>query len=149
MTWRVDNNTALHTIRNKGSTKSWPLSVLSCSILTRCLERNLVLEPVRVSSEENLVASLFKSVANWSLSDSAATKMFTRWGRPDVDLMASDRSRKAPIFFSWTRADQETWGIDSLTQDVLWNQFELPYCFPPIPLLQQVLDKARDRKWTE
>ena len=74
LTWRVDNNAALHAIRNEGSTKSWPLSVLSCSILTRCLERNLVLEPVRVSSEENLVASLFKSVANWSLSDSAATK---------------------------------------------------------------------------
>ena len=49
--WRVDNNAALHAIRNEGSTKSWPLSVLSCSILTRCLERNLVLAPVRGSSE--------------------------------------------------------------------------------------------------
>ena len=87
--------------------------------------------------------SRFKRVANWSLSDPAATKMFTRWGRPDVHLMASDMSRKAPVFFSWTRADQEAWGLDSLAQDVHWNQFELPYCFPPFPLLQQVLDKCK------
>ena len=47
------------------------------------------------------------------------------------------------MFYSWSRADQEAWGIDSLAQDVNWAQFTLPYCFPPFPLLQQVLDKCR------
>ena len=39
--------------------------------------------------------------------------------------------------------DVEAWGLDSLAQDVDWSQFSLPYCFPPFPLLQQVLAKCR------
>ena len=52
ITWRVDNNSALAAIRNQGSTQSWPLCSLSCSIWERCLARNILLDPVRVSSEE-------------------------------------------------------------------------------------------------
>ena len=32
VTWRVDNNAALHAIKNQGSTKAWPLSCLSVNI---------------------------------------------------------------------------------------------------------------------
>ena len=58
---------------------------------------------MRISSQENIVAdagSRFRPVADWSLSDSAASKIFALWGMPDVDLMASDRSRKVPVFYS-------------------------------------------------
>ena len=110
ITWRVDNNSALAAIRNQGSTQSWPLCSLSCSIWERCLARNILLDPVRVSSEENLVAdaaSRFRHVADWSLDTTVARKVFARWGVPDVDLMASNMSRKCPLFFSWSRADTE------------------------------------------
>ena len=65
------------------------------------------------------------------------------WGTPDVDLMATDKSRKVPLFYSWNRSDREAWGIDSLASDVNWTHFQLPYCFPPFPLIQQVLDKCK------
>ena len=146
VTWRCDNNCAMAAIRNEGSTRSWPMSLLSCSILHLSHQRGIHWAPVRVTSEENIVAdaaSRFLQVPDWSLSDSAVRKVFNRWGTPDVDLMASDRSRKVPVFFSWSRLDIEAWGLDSLAQDVNWAQFSLPYCFPPFPLLQQVLEKCK------
>ena len=42
ITWRCDNNSALAAIRKEGSTRSWEMSVLSCSILTLSHERHFV-----------------------------------------------------------------------------------------------------------
>ena len=149
VTWRVDNNSALASIRNQGSVKSWPLCVVSVNILKRADARNIIIEPIRISSTENIIAdsgSRFKVVQDWSLADSLARKLFNVFGTPDVDLMASDQSRKCPIFYSWTVEDQEAWGTDSLAKDVNWAHWSLPYCFPPFPLLPQVLQKVRELK---
>ena len=149
LTWRCDSNTALATLRKEGSTRSWALSVLSCDILRESLERGISWDPIRITSQENIVAdaaSRFSEVPNWSLSESVTRKIFTKWGTPDVDLMASDASRKLPVFFSWSRQDVEAWGIDSLAQDINWASFSLPYSFSPFPLLQQVLDKCKQQQ---
>ena len=60
--------------------------------------------------------------------------------------MATVLSRKAPMYFAWNQEDPESWGQDSLARDVAWNIFQLPYCFPPFPLIGQVLAKVRDQK---
>ena len=122
------------------------MSVLSCSILRTSHSRGILWDPVRVSSEENLLAdaaSRFKQVPDWSLSQAATERVISLWGTPDINLMASDRSRKCPVFYSWSRRDKEAWGIDSLVHNVDWASFQLPYCFPPFPLLQQVLEKCK------
>ena len=149
VTWRVDNNSALQAIKNQGSRKSWPLSILSVNILKKANSRNIIIDPVRVTSEENILAdaaSRKKQVQDWSLSEVLAQKMFARWGMPDVDLMATVMSRKAPMYYSWSRNDPEAWGQDSLARDMDWTKFSLPYCFPPFPLLGQVLSKIREQK---
>ena len=146
VTWRVDNNAALHSIKNQGSTKAWPLSCLSVNILRKALSRNITIDPVRISSEENILADCASrniKVPDWSFSDKLVQKMFRKFGVPDVDLMATVLSRKAPLYYAWSRSDPEAWGQDSLAKDVNWKQFNLPYCFPPFPLLGQVLSKAR------
>ena len=110
--------------------------------------RNIIIDPVRVSSEENILAdaaSRRQQVQDWSLSQDLCQKMFDRWGLPGVDLMATVMSRKVPMYFAWSRTDPEAWGLDSLARDVNWTQFNLPYCFPPFPLLGQVLSKVRDQ----
>lgn len=149
VTWRVDNNSALAAIRNQGSTKSWPMCLLSISILNKALTRNIQISPIRVSSEENIIAdagSRFKQVQDWSLNQSIVSKIFHRYGVPDVDLMATQMSRKVPLYYAWNRQDPEAWGIDSLAQDVDWAAFALPYLFPPFPLLGQVLRKVVDQR---
>ena len=110
ITWRCDNNSALAAIKNEGSTHSWPLNSLSGNILERCLNRNILLDPVRISSEENIIAdaaSRQKMVPDWSLDPNITAKVFARYGVADVDLMATDLSRKCPLFFSWSRKDVE------------------------------------------
>ena len=144
LTWRVDNQSALFAIKNEGSTRSWDLSWLAVSILKKSQELGVVINPIRVSSEENLLAdsaSRHKKVPDWSLNQATADKMFSLWGRPDVDLMASDISRKAPFFYSWSRNDKEALALDALAPDLDWTKWTRPYCFPPFPLIEAVLKK--------
>jgi hypothetical protein len=91
-------------------------------------------------------ASRAKAVPDWSLDTKVTDKIFRLWGRPDVDLMASDLSRKLPLFYSWSRKDIEAFGLDSLAEDVPWGQFDLPYVFPPFPLIDRVLEKMRTER---
>ena len=149
VTWRVDNNAALQAIKNQGSSKSWPISCLSVIILKKASLKGILIQPVRVSSEENILAdcaSRNQNVPDWSISEKLVSKMFSHFGIPDVDLMATVLSRKAPMYFAWNKFDPKSWGQDSLAKDVNWNIFQLPYCFPPFPLLGQVLARVREQK---
>ena len=56
LTWRCDSNSALGALKNEGSTKSWPLYVLSCDILRMSQARGISWDPIRISSQENLIA---------------------------------------------------------------------------------------------
>ena len=147
--WRVDNNAAMQAIRNEGSTHSFELSWLAVRILKKAEEMNIHLAPIRVSSEENILAdaaSRFKEVPDWSIKDSVVHKIRTRWGHMDVDLMATEESKKAVFFYSWRRCDTNALGLDSLAEDVSWSQWNLPYCFPPFPLVERVLQKAQTQE---
>ena len=123
------------------------VSVSSYFGKSSCLQHN----PTTRESvfKENIIAdagSRFKQVADWCLNTSVTSKIFALFGVPDVDLMATNLSRKVPVFYSWTQGDIEAWGIDPLAPDVNWKQWSLPYCFPPFPLLPQVLAKVRDQQ---
>ena len=105
LTWRVDNNNAaLAAIRNQGSKRSWKMSWMAVQILKEAKPQGTVIDPVRVSSEENNLAdatSRFKKVQDWSLKTTIVNKVFNRWGKADMDLMATTQSRKAPFFYGW------------------------------------------------
>ena len=149
VTWKIDNQAVLFAIKNKGLKDSWPLNHLSCVILEKAEKRGLVFEPVRISLEENFIAdagSRFKRVPEWLIKTSLVQNMFQLWGTADVDLMATTLSRKCPVFFPWNREDVEAWGLDSISKEVDWSQFTLPYIFPPFPLIPQVLNKVLEQK---
>jgi hypothetical protein len=149
LTWRVDNNAALAAIRNQGSTRSWGLSWMAVQILKDAERQGVIIDPVRVSSEENNLAdaaSRFKEVPDWSLKPDIVNKMFIRWGKADVDLMATTESRKAPFFYGWRSCDTEALALDSLARDVDWSGWENPYCFPPFSLVGAVLQKCCEQR---
>lgn len=149
LTWRVDNQAALAAIKNQGSARSWALCSMSLIILERAFKRNLVFEPVRISSEENVLADRASRnlvVEDWSISQVQVDKLFNLFGYPDVDLMATSQSRKCPAYMSWSREDRDAVRIDSLATDVDWTEYNMPYVFPPFPMLPQVLAKARTQR---
>ena len=86
-----------------------------------------------------------KNVEDWSLSTKVFQRIKQTYGSPDVDLMASTQSRKVPFFFSSHRKDEEALALDSLSRDVMWNAWTLPYLFPPFPLIAACLNKIQDQ----
>ena len=149
LTWRVDNSSALFAIINQGRTRSWNLSWLAMQIVEKAHSMGMTIAPIQVSLEENLLAdgaSRNVQIANWWLKQSVAEKVRGHYGRPDVNLMATTLSRKAPFFYSWNCQDTEVLAINSLAPDISWVDWELPYVFPPFPLIAPVLAKVLDQK---
>ena len=83
---------------------------------------------------------------DWSLSSRMFRNIVQRYGSPDVDLMASNASRKTPFFYSWSREDTEALALDSLSQDINWAGWELPYLFPPFSLIGLVSTRSGIRR---
>ena len=83
---------------------------------------------------------------DWALSDRLYRNIVSKYGRPDVDLMASNMSRKEPFFYSWDRRDTEALALDSLSQDINWAGWQFPYLFPPFSLIGPCLKKIRQQK---
>ena len=130
VTWRVDNNSALQAIKNQGSSKAWPLCCLSVNILRKANSRNIIIDPVSISSEENILpdsANRNRQVPDWSLADNLAQKMFTRWRTrtPDVDLMAQGKLHYI-----------------TLGHDIAWTLYNLPYCW------DKFWPRSGSRSWT-
>ena len=63
--------------------------------------------------------------------------------------MASELSRKCPMFMSWSKKDTETIAINALAKDMSWKGWERPYCFPPLLLIGQGLAKIREEQLRE
>ena len=91
-------------------------------------------------------ASRRKAVEDWSLSQQIFQRIVGQFGTPDVDLMATTESRKTQFFFSWSRTDVEAIGLDSLSRDVTWSSWDLPYLFPPFSLIPACLNKIKEQK---
>ena len=80
------------------------------------------------------------------MKESVARKVFRRWGTPDIDLMATQRSRKVLRYISWHREDKDAVALDSLSSAVKWNIWSLPYLFPPFSLVGRCLQKIREQE---
>ena len=126
--------------------RSWGLTCIARIILERAYISNLKIQPVRVSTEENIyadAASRCKLPEDWCLEDRIFRRIMQAYGQPDIDLMASQKSRKVPFFYSWNRQDQEALDLDALSPRINWAAWEKPYLFPPFPLIAACLEKIR------
>ena len=78
----------------------------------------------------------------WRLHPQVVDGVWARFGRAEVDLFASRETTHCPLWFSILN-DAPPLGHDALAHR--WPSGQL-YAFPPIPLLQQVLDKVREEE---
>ena len=150
--WNVDNNTAMWAIKNQGSTKNWTINGLAVDIWCKAQNLGVHIVPRRLSSEENYLAdgaSRNAEIADWHLDPGVARRIFEVRGVPDIDLMASEQSRQVPRFISWNKKDISAIQLDSLAANVDWSQWQLPYIFPPFPLIARVLEKCKTQKVKE
>ena len=145
---QLDNVTAASYPVKEGGTRSQVFNRLARQILFTCRESSIHLEPAYLPGIANLGADALsrdKQSQEWALNPKVARTIFRIFGRPQVDLFASQRSALLPQYFSIDRKDKKALGIDALEQT--WK-FQLMYAFPPPQLIPMVLAKIRMTKAT-
>ena len=137
-----DNMTVVHYVNKEGGTRSAKLCYLAWDLLLWCRENTVSIRAVHLAGSDNHLADLLSrktiSPLEWSLEDSVVNRLFHQLGRPHIDLFASHENAKLPTYCSWI-PDPQALAIDALTLD--WKNM-LAYAFPPIALIQKVLDKV-------
>ena len=94
------------------------------------------------SGSKNILADTLSSwkhrhPTEWSMHKVMVALMFEHWPTPHVDLFASEKYRKLPVFFS-ARPSRTSSESNALTQN--WEHL-YGYTFPPFSLIRRILTK--------
>lgn len=139
---RIDNTTAVSYINRMGSIKYPLLSQLARRIWQWCEERDLWLQAVYISSEENVQADeqsrKLPSDTEYELDWEVFNQITSLFGQPSIDLFASQVNAKCDKYLSW-RQDPNSFGIDAFSFN--WKEFFSFYAFPPFCLILRTLKK--------
>ena len=142
---RTDNTTALCYVNKQGGVRSAKLHALAHRLTLWCDEHLLSVRAVHVPGLQNTGADLLSRgqyrYADWSLNQHVANLLWRRFGRPKVDLFASEENSKCPLFFSM--AGSAPLGLDALAHS--WPQ-GLLYAFPPLSLILPTLERVRTHR---
>ena len=107
------------------------------------LSMRVTLQAVHRPGVDNVLADFLSRThpdpTEWSLSTRACNKLFSLWGRPQIDLFASPLNHKLPMWFARVQCPGAT-AVDAFHQS--WSGWYV-YAFPPINLIQRVLIKIR------
>ena len=80
----------------------------------------------------------------WSLHPDIVAQVWRRFGKASVDLFASRKNTKCPLWFGVADEQAQSLGVDALAHSP-WPP-GLLYAFPPIPLLLPLLDRVVKEK---
>ena len=144
-----DNTTALAYVRNQGGTRSESLFLLAEQVLLWAAERKIVLLTQFVKGQNNVLADQLSrgsqsQPTEWTLSLEVCHLLWTLWGTPLIDLFASRRNARLPLFCSPV-LDQEAWAVDAMLQR--WDGLFV-YAFPPYAMVRSVLNKLKRSRGT-
>ena len=138
----TDNTTTVAYINKEGGTQSPTLCYLALDLWAWCRQHGIYLVANHISGVRNVLAdALSRGKHNhpteWSLHKTVVRLIFEHWPTPHVDLFASEKNHKLPVFFS-VRPSQTSSGINALTQN--WESL-YGYAYPPTNLIPRVLRK--------
>jgi hypothetical protein len=136
---RSDNTTAVSYINRMGSVRFPKLANLARKIWRFCEAKNNFLTASYIPTGANLQADRESRTllpdTEWSLSDNMFRQIVSHFGRPEIDLFASQHNFKCKTYFSWLRDPRAT-GVDAFTAD--WGSWYF-YAFPPFCLILRTL----------
>ena len=140
-----DNPTTVSCLRREGGTKSLELTDITRQILLWADAHDTTLLPIHISGVRNVRADFLSRErkphkSEWCLSRAVFNGICTRWGSPQIDLMATAENTQAARYFS-PFPDNQALGVDVLS--IPWDFEDLVYCFPPTAVMNQVLSKIR------
>ncbi|XP_066978845.1 uncharacterized protein [Macrobrachium rosenbergii] len=137
-----DSMTALAYIKNQGGTHSFTLNEATKELLLWARSNETLLVTRFIHGKLNVLAdelSRGKQVlpTEWSLNPQVCTDLWKLWGKPLIDLFATSRNNRLPLYCS-PAPDPQAWATDAMLQD--WSNLDL-YAFPPFSMVKEVLRK--------
>ena len=139
-----DNTTTVAYINKVGGTQSPSLCRLALDVWEWCRQHEIFLVASHLSRDRNVLADALsrrshRHLTEWTLHNAVTSAIFQRWPTPHVDLFASEKNHKLPVFFS-IRPSPSSSGVNALTQnwDCLYG-----HAYPPTALIPRVLRKLR------
>lgn len=140
---RVDNTTAIAYVNKMGSVRFPKFHGLTRDIWQWAERRRNFLVAAYIPSAENREADHLSRISNedteWEIADWAFVKIIERFGKPDIDLFATQENRKCDQFCS-RFPTPAAWAIDAFT--INWATLNF-YAFPPFAIILKVLAKIR------
>lgn len=134
-----DNRTTVAYINKQGGTKSSKLLKAAREILLFCDHHRCHLIARYIPGIYNGIAdglSREKALPEWHLKEDALSMLFQEFGRPEIDLFASERSAVVPVYVSERIEDKNSQYTDAFTKT--W-QYKLAWIFPPPALIPRIL----------
>ena len=136
-----DNSTTVSYINKQGGTHSPSLCNLALDFWDWCDCFRITPVAVHLQGVKNVLADALSRgkfcPTEWSLHRPTTMSLFRLWGTPMVDLFATNKNAKLPVFYSLHR-DPAASAINALTTN--WDAL-IGYAYPPIALLPRVLRK--------
>ena len=138
---RTDNTVTMCYVNKQGGRRR-ALDVLARKVALWCSEHLQSVKasyvPGLLNSGADLLSRRKVRDEDWSLNQSVAFQIWTKYGHPVVDLFASREDAKCSLFFSLR--GPAPLGIDAMAHD--WPQ-GLLYAFPPMDLITPTLERVR------
>ena len=140
---KTDNTTVVAYLNRQGGTRSRQMWELTKVTLMWCRNHGVSVRAIHLPGKANTIADtlsrLRDSPTEWSLPLAVTESMWTRFGRPEVDLFASPWNNKLPTFCALT-PHAKVWHVDAFALD--WRDL-VAYAFPPLALVSRVLAKVQ------
>ena len=115
---KLDNLTAVAYINKMGGTHSPECNQVAQQIWEWAVERGIWLSAAYIPGEFNVVADFhsrcFHENKEWALKVSAFDLLSPTYCSPGIDLFASSRNGKLPVYISWL-SDQLAYAVDAFT----------------------------------
>ena len=144
---RTDNTTVVSYINKQGGARSSSLSIKAEEMLNWCRNQGITLSALHVAGKLNVLADQLSRShqiihTEWTISHSVLQILWAGWFKPMVDLFASRFNHRLPTYVSLV-PEPAAWRTDALSFP--WTGL-IAYAFPPLPLLERVITKARLEK---
>ena len=143
---QMDKVTAVSYINNMGGTHSLMCNKLAKDIWIWCRSNNIWLSATHIPGITNVEADRasrkFKDSSEWQLDPSVFERITEHWGKPNLDLFASQINFQFKPYISW-KPDPDAKTVNAFTFS--WHD-DFMYIFPPFSLMGQVLKKIREDK---
>ena len=143
----IDNRTAAAYIRCQGGTKSNVLSQEALLLWNQAVAQDIsLLTPHWIPTGENTAADFLSrdSLDHWNfrLDRRVFCSILQHFNlNPTLDAFACHFSAQLPRYMSWHQDPQ------AVAQDALFHPWDpVTYLFPPVPLLQKVIQRIKDQK---